>query len=492
MVDLLRLNERYYSDSHWFAWIGPILPPTDADAARVNAEVERVFQESNKIRECVDRHRRALTAKPAAWSFAHPQGSEGEEFMNLLLGWMVGRSGRSRQPEHGEPISFPNAIAEAVHYRLLGGKGYLRLWLPERLQTAEPWQRVALHSPDPNAVTVERDADGFPWRIIYEYTHADETWREVQELDDQGLTQFRTEDSGGSVVSGSEYALELGGRFTIAEIQGTPIVRAAERRLQDGINYILTLMIRNLQYGGFLRDIIINGMPPGEYDSAGRFIPDPGGWVEGPGAKLEVTGIPVYDAEGNVTGYTTPSVDTRNPVGVEPFLTSYRSNVALLYESFGQGHILSNDLAISGVSRVQLRQDFVNAVAEDAAALRIALSDIYAVAYLLASPAPADPLLSIIVESRLSISDPTPEEVRTLIETHAARLRSTHNTMALLGIENPAAEMEAIAEEEAERMAAHQLTRDDLLNDENDEDGEGDETEDSDQEQEAADDAPVA
>ena len=462
MADLLALNERYYSDSHWFGWIGPVLPPTDADSRRVNAEVERVFQECNKIRECVDRHRRALTAKSASWSFAEPQGDAAEQFMHLLLGWMITRSGRSRQPRYGEPIAFPNAIAEAVHYRLLGGKGYLRLWLPRRFERGAAWQRVAIHAPHPAFVQVDRDGDGLPWRLAYEYQRGEDTFREVQELQDNGLTAFRTEDAGGDILPDSEYTLNLGGRFTVAEIQGTPIVRAAERRLQNGINYVLTLMIRNLQYGGFLRDIIINGMPPGEYDSAGRFIPDPGGWVEGPGAKLEVTGIPIYDSEGNVSGYTTPNVDTRNPVDVGPFLAAYRSNVAMLYEAFGQGHILSNDMVVSGVSRVQLRQDFQTAATEDASALRVALSEIYAAAYLLANP-DASPNTSVIVEPRLSVSDPTPEEVTALVNVHASRLRSTHSTMGLLGVENPASEMEAIAEEEAERMTARQPSIESLL-----------------------------
>lgn len=475
-MGVLELNERYYSDSHWFAWIGPRLAQVDAESIRVNAEVERVFQEANKIAECVDRHRRALTAKPAGWSFADSPGEEAEQLMNQILGWMIPRSARSRLPKHGkEQIAFPNAIAEAVHYRLLGGKGYLRLWLPKRFDQAQPWQRVALHAPHPDSVEVERDADGFPFRITYSYKVNSKAFKEVQELDASGKTVFKVLDEAGEIQPDSEETLDLGGRMTIAILEGRPIVNESVRRLQNGINYTLTLMIRNLQYGGFLRDIIINGMPPGSYNDSGVFIPDEDGWVEGPGAKLEVTGLPIFDSEGNVTGYTTPSVNTRNPVDVKSYLDAYRASSAMVYEAFGQGHVLASDMAVSGMSRVQMRQDFVTACSEDSASLRVAISDTYACAYLLATQA-SDPgrALDIIVDPRLTISELSPEESGALVNVHSARLRSTHSTMAMLGVENPEAEMAAIEEESKKRMEAAQLNRDMFLDDEEEEDADGD------------------
>jgi hypothetical protein len=457
-MDLLAENERYYADSQWFAWIGPKVADTDPDSIRLMAEVERVFQEANKVRECVDRHRRALTAKPAAWSFG--EGASGDEaFLSQLLGWMIPRSARLRYASYAkEPIVFPHAIAEAVHFRLLGGTGYLRLWLPERFQNAPAYRRVALHAPHPNSVEVEDDVNGFPIRITYSYKVDNETYREVQELTDTGQTVFRIEDSAGKVRS--EETLELGGRFTIVRLQGNPVVTCSVRRLQNGINYVLTLMIRNLQYGGFLRDIIINGLPPGEFDDNGNWQPDPDGWKEGPGLKMEVRGMPLFDAEGNVVGYTQPSIDTRNPVDVAPFMEAYKANAALFYEAFGQGHVLASDLILSGVSRQQLRQDFQLAVSEDASALRVALADLYAAAYLLAKPgSPID--LDIIVEPRLAIADPSPEDIDAAIKVYEAGLRSQRSSMALVGVENPEAELVQIESERLERIKA--IEEQDLL-----------------------------
>ncbi|PZV06613.1 MAG: hypothetical protein DCF32_09555 [Leptolyngbya sp.] len=469
-MSVLDLNERYYSDSHWFAWIGPRLAQVDTESMRVNAEVERVFQEANKIAECVDRHRRALTAKPAGWSFAEPVGEAEQQLMSQILGWMIPRSARSHMPKHGqEQIAFPNAIAEAVHYRLLGGKGYLRLWQPKRFENAQPWQKVALHAPHPDSVEVERDGDGFPFKISYSYTVDSQNFKEVQEINENGQTEFKIVNQSGDVEPGSEETLDLGGRLTIAILEGRPIVTESVRRLQNGINYVLTLMIRNLQYGGFLRDVIMNGMPPGDYDEAGKFIPDEGGWIEGPGAKLEVSGLPIFDSEGNVTNYTTPSISTRNPVDVEAFLKAYKATSAMVYEAFGQGHVLAADMAVSGVSRIQMRQDFTTSCSEDSEALRVALSDTYACAYLLATQATdPDRALNIIVDPKLAISELSPDEANAIVGIHAARLRSTHSTMALLGVENPEAEIAAIDEESKKRMESAQLNRDMFLYDDAD------------------------
>ena len=468
-MDLLELNEQYYCESGWESWIGPRwVASSDEDARIVNSlreEVERIFQEANKIRECVDRHRRVLTAKPAAWQL-HSDGKPYEdeaakEALSRLLGWMIPKSSRSRySPKTQTPLHFPNAIAEAVHVRLLGGTGYLRLWKPQRFRSAPLHRQVALHSPDPSAIEFVEDADGFPYQVKYRYEENNTTFTEVQELRADGKTHFWTEDEAGKKTD--EYTLDLGGRFTVVRIQGTPIVSEAVRRLQDGINYVLTLKIRNLQYGGFLRDVIMNALPPGDFDDAGRFIPDSAGWAEGPGQKLELRGMPLFDEEGNIKSYTQPSVDTRNPVDVESFLKSFRSSVALMYEAFGQGHILANDAVLSGVSRQQLRMDFALSASEDEAALRVALSDLYAAAYLLTAPT-APPELDVIVEPRLAIAELMPEEQQAVINLYNADLRSQQSAMSLVGVENPEAEIKQIDDRKKQRMRSREATLEDLL-----------------------------
>lgn len=482
MADVFGINERYYADDHWETWIGPRVNRHDENSLQVMREVQRVFQEANKVKECVDRHRRSLTAKPAAWSLLSNGNAldspEIEGAIRMQLGWMLPRSGSERLLTHSElpswqmpakrhdqyrtwlnqSLIFPNAIAEAMHNRLLGGKGYLRLWKPEKRKNSPPYMRVSLHAPHPDTIEIEEDDDGSIAKIRYTYTGKgeggkDEQKVECQWLGEDGLTYFHTETTGGKVEKDSEFFLDLGGRYTIARIRGVPIVNHSIRRLQDGINYILTLMVRNLQYGGFLRDIVTNGLPPGDFDDKGKFIPSEQGWQEGPGQKMMLTGLPIFDEDGNIKGYTNPAVDTKEPVDVEPFLKAVRATAALIYEQFGQGHVLASDYSISGVSRQQLRQDFVLAISEDVTALQVAQSEIYAAAHLLnvddlaSLPAGFD----VQVQPRVAIADPTPEEVNSTLAIYNSSLMSKRTAMQQVGIENPEAEIQQINAERNER-----------------------------------------
>ena len=482
-MDVLGINERYYADDHWETWIGPKVEQRNPDSLRIMQEVQRVFQEANKVKECVDRHRRSLTANAAAWSLLTDgqalESPEIEGFMRMQLGWMIPRSGRERlitnydfpiwqaprstfnqyRPKFNEPLIFPNAIAEAMHNRLLGGKGYLRLWKPPKKQRAPRHMQVSLHAPHPNNIEIEEDDDGSIAKIRYTYTIKGDGGGEVQKVECQymgedGLTYFQTETASGAIEAGSEYSLDLGGRYTVTRLRGVPIVSHAVRRLQDGLNYVLTLMLRNLQYGGFLRDIVSNGLPPGEFDDQGNFVPSEDGWTEGPGQKMMLQGLPIFDAEGNISGYTSPSIDTKDPVDVEPFIKAVRAIAALIYEQFGQGHILASDTTLSGVSRQQLRQDFVLAVSEDATDLQVALSNTYAVAYLLSMTEgeSVPPGFGVQIEPKLAIADPTPEEVRSTLDIYNSSLMSKRTAMQQVGIENPEAEIQQIEQERQERL----------------------------------------
>lgn len=475
-MDDYQINQQYYAGDHWKTWIGPQVRGSDLEAHRVMREVERVFQDCNKIKECVNRHRRALTAKrPRFKVLADGESKEDAAIAALMsrwLGYALPRSARPRPQDRDEDkVVLPHAIAEAVHDRLLGGVGYLRLWLPERLQKFPEHRRVALHSPPPTSVEVLEDDEGFPIEYRYHFTRDDQPMVEIQQINEQGQTVFWVDVAGNAApdqrsTPGDEAKperLNLGGRFTIARLRGSPLITKPIRRKQDGLNFILTMMIRNLQFGGFLRDVIINGMPPGEFDENGQFLPDPEGWVEGMGEKLEVAGVPIFDPQtGAVVGYSTPSVQTREPVNVETFLKGIQAVCALLYEEFGQGHILASDIALSGVSRQQLRQDFVLACGEDASDVAVQLSDLFGAAYALMRKG-SPPTLEFDVQLQLSISEKTPDELNGIAALFNADLRSQRTAMAETGIENPDAEIEQIEAEKERRMQAMQPDIEELL-----------------------------
>jgi hypothetical protein len=111
----------------------------------------------------------------------------------------------------------------------------------------------------------------------------------------------------------------------------------------------------------------------------------------------------------------------------------------------GQGHILATDSQLSGVSRVQLRQDFVTALGEDASAISGALAEIYKSALLMLDPESVN--LDLVVKCQLSVSQPTPEEMREIRANYQAGLLSRSTAMSFLGIDNPDAEAGLISEE---------------------------------------------
>lgn len=451
--ELIEENLAYYEGDTWPYWVGPYLPADDPKSAEVMNEVKRVFQSANKIRECVNRHRRALIGNPPKWFFSingerNDNLSDAErQLQQLLLRWKQLNLGTQ------------NAVQTAVTNFLIYGTGYLRLWSPTRFANSEnPLFRVAIHSPPIGAVEVVRDEAGFIEEIKYTYEEDDQLRMEIQRIDEAGLTVFRIEDGSGNILSDEfgdmEFSLDLGGRYTIYELKRheTLLSRSA-KQAQNAINFQLTLMLRNSTFAGFLREIITNAQPPGEWrtDGSGKevFIPAAESIATGPATTTFLTGIPLYDDQGGVRGYAQPGVSQRQPVSVDTFLTAARAFVAIIYEEMGQSHLLSSDAVISGVSRVQLRQDFETALREDGDTVAAGLSSIYAAAFLMLNQENvlAYSGLDVVTQLSYSVSKPLPEELSENRENYRAGLRSRVTAMADSGIDDVDAEVALIEEE---------------------------------------------
>jgi hypothetical protein len=379
------------------------------------------------------------------WYFTDAEGDRTEATKaDKVLQQLIDRWSRRKNP-----------LIEAVTSMLVQGMGYLRLWSPPQLANSRnPYDRLAIHAPKPASVEIKRDGDGFVEYILYRYVDKSQSpLIEKQYLDDQGRTVFET-IKGSSVID--TLVLDLGGGYSIVELERSPLITESVKRAQNGINYALTMLLRNIGYSGFLRELILNAQPPGEWvedrNSPGgqRFIPNPDGFESGPGVTNFVMGAPTYDSMGNVTGYTSPQVNVRQPIDTKIFLETVQTETKIIYEAVGQGHILATDAQLSGVSRIQLRQDFITALGEDAQIIGGALAEIYKSALLMLGQGTAG--LDIVVKCQLSVSQATPEEMREIRENYRAGLLSRATAMALLGIDNPDAEAALIEEERKEQM----------------------------------------
>lgn len=472
-IDLIVINLGYLTGlTFWDTFIGPRLEETDESNKRIMERVKRVFQCANKVGEVVRRHRSALIGNAPSWVFTNlsgvalPDGQAANvaEQLNVLLAhWQrmnIGQYGASGSP-----------LRKVVDNALAGGFGYLRLWSPRKfINSPDPYKKVALHAPDPFCVDVVRDTDGFVDKIKYRYYEDEKVFYEVQAVDPvTNLTNFWTENEKGDRVTLIDpitnqefdgFVLALGGRYTIYELQREPLITETIRRAQDAINYALTLVPSLNEYAGFLLHLILNGLPPGEWgkDTNGKDIFTPTESIKmSPGSVNFISGLPIGEDPNNPTGYTSPSVNTTAPAAITHLIDTYKLFSSVIYESVGQGHILSNDMQISGISRQQQRADFTVSLLEDAQLIEMMLEDIYMSGLLMLNQNAPQGLFNIAIDVTLQVEtgEPLPEDRNTIRDDYGAGLISRKTAIIKQGYANNAdAESAAIDEETKTRSQA--------------------------------------
>lgn len=245
-------------------------------------------------------------------------------------------------------------------------------------------EALEVHCPPAGSITTYRNYDNFLTKIEYQYSEGGDRLLERQYLD-RGMTRFE-------ILRGEEiikqFALDLGGGFTIVEINLPALITESIARNQNAINFSLTLMPHNLAYSGWIQESILNAQPPGvwDYDSAGRerFTANPAGLASGAGVSRFIQGLPLRDERDNIIGYTQPDMRLQQPIDPKSFIETYKAFSQTIYEQCSQGFVLGADLPLSGISREQSRRDFQNLIDSDATKLGYNYSDLLSVAnYLL-------------------------------------------------------------------------------------------------------------
>lgn len=461
LLNLVDENLAYYNEDHWQFWIGPEMPESDPKHNEVMEAIAKVFQSSNRIKECIDRHRTALVGKRPHWYFVDASGDRVEDNTasaaeKLLQRWI----NRQYRLAISQENQLQDALAEAVKNMLVSGRGYLRLWSPKRFRnSADVIMRICLHSPHPNSVVINRDADGFTESIEYTYTEDDQQRKEVQAIDpDTDRTIFVTLDEKDQVIEEESTVLDLGGSYSIYEMRSPTLLNLDVKRAQNAINFALTMMPRNTEVGGFRERLILGAQPPGRWEED-KFIPDTQFRV-GPGQMSFIQGVPLLDDMNNLKGYTNPSVFNSEPVSVQTFIDTAQAFVANIYHDMKQAHLLGSDLQLSGVSREQARQDFETALGDHAPIVEAAIAGAYGAALLMMLQSEVETYrdLDVMVQLRLSASKPLPEERAANREDYKAGLRSRTTAMAASGIDDPDGEQQLLLDEERSRNAVEDAT----------------------------------
>lgn len=453
-------NLDYYEGRHFPYWVGATPSPSNPHRDRLIEELRKIFVSANFIKECVDRHTGALLGKPPVFKVTplgelSPLATQGEE--KVLGRWfdLVTNEGYQEIDDDVSPLL--KSLTDCV----VTGKGYLRLFTRRRfLESTDPVRKVSLHSPPAGSVEMIYDDEGSLEAI--EYTLSNDKV-ERQELDPvTGVLHFFILHSKGKTKEEAleEFDVDLGFNWSIFELSFSPMITDAIKRLQNSINLTLTMMGRNIVQAGFIERILLNAQAPGRYieNSSGEivFVPDPEGFHTGAGVTNIVTGIPLGDPMAP-EGYTTPSAIFREPVSVATFQDSLRIYVGLLYNQFGQGHILTQgDGGISEVSRVQLTQDFKTTLHRQVAAIETAFSNCLTTASIMLNLAGAEQEVpsGSYVKVRLSVESHllTPEERTAIREEFKAGIISNHTALELLKIEDVPGELERVAGERQQKV----------------------------------------
>lgn len=483
----LTANLAFAGGDHWqngVAWIGPMLDSGDQGYTTMMDNVERTFVPQNAIGEIVERHvagvigenpQKHIELKRPLPEGAEPTAEETglmTEARALLSAWWGGAQGLVAR--HGRIVrTSPHEVfQEAARAMLLTRRGPLRLVIPARLLATDEDGRSRIEITDkaladalasihiqhtsPRQATITTDPASMDQAGVYTYqTPENQAAAEICFVDGTGKTIIRLVQ--GDADKATDYPLSLNGRLTMHEMERPLFVDEPKRRLQKSLNLARTSESRNIVDGGFLERLYLNTQMPGDWvddDTApgGRRLV-PGKINLGSNTANFLVGTPIYDENGQIKGYATPSVHFREPTPADVFVnTAADLYTALLHEA-SQLHVLaqSGDGNTSGEFVVQARADFETSLKQSKAALDAGLAWCFDTVLALAAALAGKPgyfdTLKISGSAVINSGPLSNGERTTLIEAFKSDLLSQETAVRLLGVENVSAEMERIESE---------------------------------------------
>ncbi|MEO1399692.1 MAG: hypothetical protein AAFV72_00370 [Cyanobacteria bacterium J06635_1] len=434
-----RENIEYYHGDDLFkvAWIGPRVPEGSPEAERKMAEIKRVFQAHNVLRELVDNWKNGLISQPFRWHLKDSNGerveaTEAEIDLQRWIDW-VEQQAVYKDPCHSD-FHESDPWTEFVLAVGVCGEGSLRLWQPQRYaEIDDAIKRIHLHVPRCGAVMVQRDQDGFIERIDINHGSVLET--------------HRMEPDGTTVVNVSEreepIEVEAEGRWLIQTIRMPSLITDSGKRKQGAICHALTMKLRNQELGGFKERTFLNAEFPVDNDG------EPIEIQRGPGIDQYAYGVPTGDPQ--TPTYANAQMVESEPVSPATFIESMQADIELLYREFRQGHLLStNDGRLSGESRIQMRQNFEHYLNGWKRPIESAIANVLNIVLKLLEYED----LEAVVELSITTGKLSAEERAEIRSDYQAGLLSKSTAIALLGcVDDVDAELALIDEEMAEKSA---------------------------------------
>jgi len=176
---------------------------------------------------------------------------------------------------------------------------------------------------------------------------------------------------------------KLGGRLLVYEMTRDALITEQIQSNQRAVNLAHTQMIRNVNLAGHRQQTITNAVPPGPSNEKPTITEDttkvsstpaptspatkkfPGTFKTGAGAVNFLMGMPIYNEDGIVVGYTDPGINISDPVSVETFEKTIDKEKAAIYAQAHQRHVLIVDKAdTSGRAREVARREYERSLKE--------------------------------------------------------------------------------------------------------------------------------
>jgi hypothetical protein len=481
-------NDAFYAGDHWqnsLGWVGPRPTSTDTEAAQVMLEIQRAFVSKNTIREIVNRHRDGVVGREPAWGLTVRRPLKPTKQPTKAEQALIDEA-EAALTEWWDKRKVLKLVQQVVVTLLKHKRASLRIFVPSgMLQTADPTtgeataprvpiadfagslDRIYLSHPKPGQAAVITDDDTQQQASVYVYTKDSATYAELSYVDvERGVTVLRILGGDGEQrMEGVE--LDLGGQLLLGEASRETFLSEQIRSLQKQLNLAKTMEGRNAVQGGFLERTVLNAQMPGTWldDPNGQLQPDgsrktfkPSQMKIGAGRTNFISGMPVRDEQGRITGYTPASVVYRDPVTPETFeMTADAAHRAILEEAQQLHALIAGDATASGESRKQARADFEKSLSitksEIDALVRWLLETVLALAAIFSGQPGRFAPLRATCDCRIDTGPLSGDEQSQIIAQVEAELLDDETAMSRLGVEDIAAVKARIAARRAERQA---------------------------------------
>lgn len=425
-------NWDYYHGDIFKYWIGDLASSNTPAAQQHNRRLELIFTNLNVVGDIVDRNVDGLLSK------------------NPLI-TASGKKLETKAKQLFEKLSFISAPSDYKNYWfdsiweklvisiLVEGVAYLRVTTVDGLGV--------VHCPSNKAITVnKRNGLNIPTKITYSYSEESRNFEEVQELRDGYLYITDTDPDKEDIVLSLDHLL-------ILENRQKPIIDKSLIELENAIAHTATQINRLHALSVSRATIITNAeLPKKQVEIGGQlewvFDEEAIAGLNTPGAKTYIQGLPTYNDVGQVENYMTPGIVAAEVTNVSPFLDTINNYKIYALEKAKQSFILGQASNLSGLSRVEMRAEFLTSLEKRAKPLQRFIGQ--ALSYALWLENPVGLVNYITIELQISLNKLSPMELVEIRNNYQAGLLSRHSAIALQNYVDPDMEMISIQKERQE------------------------------------------